>query len=571
MRRGKVVVNGVLLAGASVLGVVAYRSVGTAASTGGTVTTSVTATVGNVLQTVSASGNVAAPVQTGASFSQAGTVKEIDVKVGDVVQAGDPIAKVDDSTQQEALAVAKDNLAQVQASIAATNGGPTSADQSAAAISEQQSTNGVTSAKASIASAEASAAQDAATAATNVTTARQNLATAQAQLASDTSTVYEDQSLYDQVSAASDPQRPAGESTNQTLLRYQHDQDICGAKGTPDDGVSCSDLSNLTRLLQAVSNATKAVTSSNNSVTQAQNALTSAQRNQSATATKDAQAVAQAQRGLDSASLTLWSTVQTNQSKQAPPTAQVLAQQAAQLSQAQNSVDAAQRNVDETVLKAPISGTIVTLNGTIGLSSSSTGSSGSGTGSSSSNAFATIVDLTQLQVKAGFAEADAAKLTVGQAATVTFDALPNVTATAKVTTIDSLATVTSNVVTYTVALTLDSAPRGVKPGMTSTASVVAAHSDGVVTLPTSAVPTRGTTATLTIRSKAGKETQTRVTIGLRGDQTVEISSGLAAGDVVVIRTAISGGGSSTRPGLGTGTGGVGGAGAVPAGFPGPGG
>jgi macrolide-specific efflux system membrane fusion protein len=90
----------------------------------------------------------------------------------------------------------------------------------------------------------------------------------------------------------------------------------------------------------------------------------------------------------------------------------------------------------------------------------------------------------------------------------------------------------------------------VKPGMTATASVVADHRDGVVSLPTSAVSTRGATATVTVRAKTGKETQVPITIGLRGDSSVEITSGLNAGDIVVIRTAISGGGTSTRGGVG---------------------
>ena len=59
--------------------------------------------------------------------------------------------------------------------------------------------------------------------------------------------------------------------------------------------------------------------------------------------------------------------------------------------------------------------------------------------------------------------------------------------------------------------------------------VLADHRDGVVSLPTSAVSTRGTTATVTVRAKTGKETQVPITIGLRGDSSVEITSGLNAG------------------------------------------
>ena len=57
-------------------------------------------------------------------------------------------------------------------------------------------------------------------------------------------------------------------------------------------------------------------------------------------------------------------------------------------------------------------------------------------------------------------------------------------------------------------------------------------------LPASALSGRGETATVTVRTANGDE-QRQVTVGLRGDDSVEIVSGLSEGDVVVTKVAAS--------------------------------
>jgi macrolide-specific efflux system membrane fusion protein len=72
-------------------------------------TRNVPVTVGAVTQTVSASGSVASAVTASATFGTAGTVTEIDVKVGDTVTKGQVLAKVDPTAAQAALDTAKAN------------------------------------------------------------------------------------------------------------------------------------------------------------------------------------------------------------------------------------------------------------------------------------------------------------------------------------------------------------------------------------------------------------------------------------------------------------------------------
>src|SRR6266487_1593968 len=181
----------------------------------------------------------------------------------------------------------------------------------------------------------------------------------------------------------------------------------------------------------------------------------------------------------------------------ASPDAATIAAAQAQVTQAQNSVNSAQRAVDGTTLTAPMDGTVIAINGTVGGSSSGGSSSGSSSGGSSSGGSATtgnnstngqtnnsntsssatgstgfiqLADLGKLLVSASFAEADATKLTVGQAATVTWAALSGARTTGKITTIAPTATTQNNVNSYAVTVSLDTPPDGVRIGQTVTVS-----------------------------------------------------------------------------------------------------
>ncbi len=556
MARKKAIVSSLLGVAIVAVGFGAYNSYGSTAATANTVTTTTAVKKGIVLQSVTASGNVTAPIQVSASFAQTGKVFEIMVKQGDVVTAGQALARIEDTTQQAALTVAKNSQTATQATIDKTNAGLTAADKAQLDSGTKQSSNGVANAQSALDSANSTLSQDTATLQSAVDNAQTSLDKTNAQLATDTASQTEDRIAYIASQVINDPSKPAGESINATTLRLQADQDVCTAKATPTDGVVCSGLNPMLRMFQAANAQDRTVIASQAAVTQASTGVANATANQANGLNKDNLNIVNSQRLLDSAKLSYQATLAANAVKVSGPTADVVAQQRNQILQAQSAIDTAQKNVDDTVLKAPVAGTITAVNGTVGLLSSATGStSSSGGGGSSSNAFISIVDLTKLQVKGGFAEADAAKVKAGLIAKVTFDALPNVTATGTVTSIDSLATVSSNVVTYNVILTLDNAPATVKPGMTATMAVGVDHRDGVLLLPTAAVTGRGTNANLTIRAKNGKESVVRATIGLRGDDSVEITAGLNLGDLVVIRTTIAGGGSTVRAGQ-TGTAGI---------------
>ncbi|MEU4427834.1 efflux RND transporter periplasmic adaptor subunit [Actinoplanes sp. NPDC024001] len=242
-----------------------------------------------------------------------------------------------------------------------------------------------------------------------------------------------------------------------------------------------------------------------------------------------------------------------------------------QVDEAELKVDEAEAAVDGTVLTAPMAGTVTAVNGTLGSSSGSQNASQGGE-STTSSGFVEIADLTKMQVAAAFAEADATSLKEKQVATVTWNALSGVSQSATVTAIDPSATTENSVVTYGVTLTLDRVPTGAKVGQTVSVSVTTGSVENAVLVNAAALTTVGNRHTVTVVANGVQETRS-VEIGLEGDSATEITSGLTAGEQVVVRTTATSTSGNQQGGMpgGGGFGGLTGGGGGPAGGGMPGG
>jgi multidrug efflux pump subunit AcrA (membrane-fusion protein) len=159
-------------------------------------------------------------------------------------------------------------------------------------------------------------------------------------------------------------------------------------------------------------------------------------------------------------------------------------------------------------------------------------------------------------VTAGFSEADAAKLRVGQSANITVNALPGQVLAAHVISIPPVGTTSSGVVTFSVMLQLDQSVSGLRPGMSVSAQVVVAQVENAVNLPLSAVGRGAGGRTVTVM-RAGKQVQVPVVLGMSGDNSVQILSGLKAGEDVVITSTVAGTGGGAGAATGAGGGGLG--------------
>jgi multidrug efflux pump subunit AcrA (membrane-fusion protein) len=173
-----------------------------------------------------------------------------------------------------------------------------------------------------------------------------------------------------------------------------------------------------------------------------------------------------------------------------------------------------------------------------------------------------LSNISAFQIVAPFAEADASRVASGQTATVTFDAVQGLTEPAHVMLVNPTSTVTSNVVNYNATFGLDQTDPRLKAGMTSNLTVVVASASNVVTVPNSAITRIGTRAFVTVVDPAGKQTRTAVVLGVAGDTTTEITSGVTAGQKVLLpqlrtsTTAAAGAGRGAGGGFGGGGGGI---------------
>ncbi|MFI9591983.1 efflux RND transporter periplasmic adaptor subunit [Nonomuraea sp. NPDC052265] len=213
---------------------------------------------------------------------------------------------------------------------------------------------------------------------------------------------------------------------------------------------------------------------------------------------------------------------------------------------ARNAYREAERTVAATVLRAPFKGTVTAVNGSVGGTASGSGGSGSGSGSGQSQSqgqsqsggtgsggFVDLADTGRLQLVGTFTESDVGKLKQGQKATVTFDALPGVTADGKVTQIQPVASTSNNVVQYPVTVTFAKVPAQVRLGQTATVQVVVGKADDVVTVPSTAVSTSGGQTTVTLLRGDGSQVRTPVEVGVQGTALTEIRSGVSEGDRLV--------------------------------------
>ncbi|MGI5500457.1 efflux RND transporter periplasmic adaptor subunit [Lentzea sp. CA-135723] len=228
--------------------------------------------------------------------------------------------------------------------------------------------------------------------------------------------------------------------------------------------------------------------------------------------------------------------------------------------QTQLALQQAKDNLAATVLTAPGDGTITSVTGAIGQKvgsssgSSSTGSTSTGSTSSattSASGFVVVTDLKNLVVKANVSESDVSKLKADQTATVTVNAMAGTPIQAKVTTVDLTPTTANNVVQYGVSLALTQPPAELKPGQSASVEVTVASATGVLAVPAAAVQTVNGASSVAVLEN-GAETRKTVEIGVRGDQYVEIKSGLTAGEEVVLPQVSTSNNSTNRQQQGTG-------------------
>lgn len=171
------------------------------------------------------------------------------------------------------------------------------------------------------------------------------------------------------------------------------------------------------------------------------------------------------------------------------------------LQSAQLALQEAQTTYDDYTVTAPFDGTI----GNVTLQPGDSAGPSTAIGTLVTNQYISTIVLN---------EVDVAKVAVGQPVDITFNALPNVTATGTVTEVDTVGTVSSGVVSYNVQISINTNNPQIKVGMSVNANIITAEADSVVIVPNSAVKTVGSRSYVLVPAGTVTPTATTALAGL---------------------------------------------------------
>jgi HlyD family secretion protein len=151
----------------------------------------------------------------------------------------------------------------------------------------------------------------------------------------------------------------------------------------------------------------------------------------------------------------------------------------AQIKQAEAELESAQVNFDHTKITAPVTGIVISRNVDVGQTVAAS--------LQAPTLFTIAQDLTEMQVDTNVSEADIGRVAIGQEATFTVDAFPNLTFQGKVMDIRNAPVTVQNVVTYDVVIQVKNPELKLRPGMTANASILVAQRDHALKIPNSAL------------------------------------------------------------------------------------
>lgn len=213
--------------------------------------------------------------------------------------------------------------------------------------------------------------------------------------------------------------------------------------------------------------------------------------------------------------LTLTKTGATNDQLQA---------QEAMVEQAQANVDAARANLSKSIIASPINGVITNVIAKVGQTMQP------------GITAISVISYGEYDVESYVPEADISKIKVGDIATTTLDAYgSNTFFETSVIKIDPAETILSGVPTYKVTLKFaSSSDSRIKSGMTANLDISTGQKNDVLAIPSRIIYSKNSVKYVKLVDENYSITETSVTTGLRGvDGYIEITSGLKESDRIV--------------------------------------
>jgi HlyD family secretion protein len=207
----------------------------------------------------------------------------------------------------------------------------------------------------------------------------------------------------------------------------------------------------------------------------------------------------------------------------------------AQVKKAEAGLRQAKTNLGYTRIVSPVDGVVIAKNVEVGQTVAAS--------FQTPTLFTIAPDLTKMQVDTNVDEADISKIKTGMEVNFTVDAYPDKKFKGIVSQIRLSPTVTQNVVTYNVVISLDNSHLLLKPGMTANVTFVVNSKENVIKIPNSALrfkmpdtPPSKQQGVWVIRG--GKSVRVNVKTGISDGEWTELIEGdLKEGEEVIIEIA----------------------------------
>jgi len=196
------------------------------------------------------------------------------------------------------------------------------------------------------------------------------------------------------------------------------------------------------------------------------------------------------------------------------------------LQSAEVGLYAAKQAIMQNAIIAPVDGAIVEVDAKVSTVTSAQNYS-------STNAIV-LVDTSYVRFTGLVDEIDIMKVSQGQPATITVDAIPNKTFTGKVQFISPFGVLSGSVVKFTVFIALDPSDAPLRGGLSATATITSSSAKDALLVPVSLVlTTRNGSYVMVENPDTGKPERKQVTIGVKNTQYVQVLTGLNEGDKLV--------------------------------------
>ena len=541
---------------AAVVAVVAGVSLYSAQSSGAPAYRTATAMKSTVTKTLDVTGTLEPVNQAAVSFQVAGTVSSVAVTTGQHVNAGQVLASLSPTTLQEAVSAAQISLAGDQAKLSEDEAGQTTTAASTAGASTASAGSGTSPILLTAASASGSTAA--------LQAAQQAVVNAQQQADRDSQVAAADLADAETTCSATSSSTTGGStstttpttSTSSTAAPTSTSTTTTPGPGGPNPSQAC------TTALNTAMNAQSQVSSDQKAVATAETALAKLLSSAASSVANPSSGGAGKSGSSSSGSSSPTGGKSTGGSNpsggaagasgggasasgsggggKSPATGasgagpgsgstQTVTNSAAQLATDQAAIDSAsavlvqdQQSLAEAQLTSPIAGTVVAIAVAAGQSVSA-GSSTSTVTVINSGGYQTTSSLTPAQVN---------QVAVGDAVQVSVYGTSG-TISGTVSRVGPV-TVGSSSDTYPVVVALDPAASTMSAGSSAAVNIGVATATNVLVVPTSAVHTSSPGRSYVIVLQSGKDKQTAVSVGVAGATYTQITSGLTAGQTVIL-------------------------------------